>query len=242
LSDTQSGSPAAGWYPDPAGSGRTRWWDGSRWTENFSAASATAAPAAPAASAVTPSAPSPDDFWAGRSAATPYSNAAPYSGAPESLAAPAGTSPYTPWIWALALLPLVNTVVSIIQLPSIGAAIESATRSASSPPPAAPMVDLTSALLSLVLFGAAMLFTVLDWRALNRASVPRPFHWAWGFFMIVGAPVYMIGRSVVVRLRTGSGLAPMFINLALILVNVAIGITILVITFTTVIQNTPFPQ
>lgn len=27
------GAPPAGWYPDPAGQTRERWWDGSRWTE-----------------------------------------------------------------------------------------------------------------------------------------------------------------------------------------------------------------
>lgn len=35
--------PVAGWYPDPAGSGRSRWWDGSAWTDSFQEA----APAAP---------------------------------------------------------------------------------------------------------------------------------------------------------------------------------------------------
>lgn len=38
-SETPSGagapSVAAGWYPDPAGSPRSRWWDGTQWTEHF---------------------------------------------------------------------------------------------------------------------------------------------------------------------------------------------------------------
>jgi hypothetical protein len=247
MSDTGSGLPAAGWYPDPAGSPRTRWWDGARWTESFSAPATTPPAETPStpwsveSTAVASAAPSSSAPYAGFAATTPYASAAPYSGAPESLAAPAGTRPYTPWIWALALLPLVNTVSTMLRWSSIDSTIDAATESALSPgaaPPAA--LDLASYAISFLVFAAAMLFVVFDWRALDKAGVPRPFHWAWGFFMIIGAPVYMIGRSIVVRRRTGSGLAPMFVNLALIALNFALAMVIAVMTFSRVMDTVAY--
>lgn len=38
-------APAAGWYPDPAGSGGQRWWDGSTWGEQVQPAGQPAQPA-----------------------------------------------------------------------------------------------------------------------------------------------------------------------------------------------------
>jgi hypothetical protein len=53
-------APTAGWYPDPQGGTRLRWWDGSDWTDSYrvrpteyevAARGAVAAPAAPGATA-----------------------------------------------------------------------------------------------------------------------------------------------------------------------------------------------
>ncbi|MDF9749040.1 DUF2510 domain-containing protein [Arthrobacter sp. ES3-54] len=41
----KASAPGPGWYPDPAGSGRLQWWNGSAWTGQFSAPQFPAAPA-----------------------------------------------------------------------------------------------------------------------------------------------------------------------------------------------------
>jgi peptidoglycan/LPS O-acetylase OafA/YrhL len=58
---TSSQQTPAGWYPDPSGSGRQRYWDGNQWTDNYSPA------AAPAAAQ--PAGPLPSLWW-GAPAAT----------------------------------------------------------------------------------------------------------------------------------------------------------------------------
>ncbi|MGX5680063.1 DUF2510 domain-containing protein [Schumannella luteola] len=187
---TETPLPAAGWYPDPAGSGRSRWWDGTRWTDNVQ---------------------------------VPYSAAV--GGAAPDLRAPDATSPHTFWIWAMVGL------IGLLILPSF--LVDYSTASVTPDqvlsgdyPPVTPGELAQTALGWL---GAALfvLFGVLDYRALSARGVPKPFHWAWGFFSLLTPLVYIIGRSVVVKRRTGSGLSPIWVAVALTLLSWAVTIVLL---------------
>ena len=228
MTDDNSTTPAAGWYPDPAGSPRTRWWDGTRWTENYSAPAAQTA----ATAWSTPTGQASNGVDGAPSA---YPAMQPYGAAP-ALKAPEGTSPSTPFIWLLAVLPIVTLALSVVQLATIDSLVESALAdSGSSYTP----LDITNYGVSLLIAAATVILAFFDARTLAARGVPRPFHWAWSFFALLGAPVYMIGRSVVVRRRVGSGLAPMFVNLSLILVGFIIGIVAAVIVTTRIFESIP---
>lgn len=70
-----------------------------------------------------------------------------------------------------------------------------------------------------LVYGLCALFAFLDRAALIERGVPRPFHWAWTF---LSAPVYVIGRSVIVHRRTGRGIAPMWAAIALYVVSLIV--------------------
>jgi hypothetical protein len=75
--------------------------------------------------------------------------------------------------------------------------------------------------LSWLLVGVSILFAGLDWRELKARGVPQPFHWAYAFFALAGAGVfvYLIGRTVVLRRRTGNGGgAPLWVVIAIYVV------------------------
>lgn len=189
-------APAPGWYPD--NTGVLRWWNGVQWTD------ATAPPPAPVP---TPSA--------------PYASAEPAK-------VPAGTPVYTRWIWWIVLLPMVTVIPLagyLIDMSARMSAIFDQIADAAEGAVVDPSVmrDLTQQQLALilnpwylavVLTGLALSavviwFSYLDFRDLTALGYERPFHWAWAF---LSPPlVYVIGRSVVVRRRSGRGLAPMWV-------------------------------
>jgi hypothetical protein len=258
MTDSNSPLPPAGWYPDPAGSNRTRWWNGFGWSDTYGEPAPTAAPAPftppePAAApgygaapvygaAPTYSAAPTDGTAAGYGTAPAYGNAPAYASGPANGSgeqkAPAGTSPYTPFVWILALLPIVGLIDSAISLASFDRIVEEALDPNA---PAFTPEQLLSGAVSWVVIGLTVLFGILDWRALKKAAVPNPFHWAWIFFSVIGVPVYMIGRSVVVRRRVGSGLAPMVVNLALIVAGFAIGVIAVIAGFSAVLDSGMVP-
>jgi len=167
--------------------------------------------------------PRPDPY----AAPSPYSREQPAS----TLKAPDGTDPYTLWIWLILALPVVQALpIFFMDWSSvIDASLADPTGFG------AYSVLFSPAYLVLIAFGwigtgLMFWFAYLDWRELQRRGVPQPFHWAWIFLTLaVSYAVYTIGRSVVVKRRTGRGIAPMWITIATIVAGFAVGIWITVV-------------
>lgn len=163
---TYSNTPTtpAGWYPDPAGSPRQRWWDGTQWTENFH-----------------------DPLAAAQV---------------NVLKAPEGAPVYTSFAWVMVALMFVS-ILSIFLMDWEDYLAKSLD------PQTAPFAILTPSYLFIVALGwliyaGSIVLAFLDHRTLTRAGVPQPFHWA---FTFISSAVYLIGRGVVMRRRTGHGFA-----------------------------------
>jgi len=204
---TNTGIPSTppGWYPDPSGSPRSRWWNGTQWTETY--ADATGAPSYEAV------------------------------GAGQPLRAPEGTSPYTPFVWALAFLPAITLVFDLIYyfvLGGLAADLESAQTGAES---GFAAIDLVRGVVTWIVIALTVVLALLDYRALRESGLPKPFHWAWSFFILISAPVYLIGRSVIVRRRTGTGLNPMFVNLGILVVSFILSVIVVVIITSSVFDS-----
>lgn len=227
---TGTPSTPAGWYADPAGSDRLRWWDGTRWTDHLTDAPPAAAPAsapspapaepaaapvsghvapeAPAASATVPptygqQAPGQQD------AQQPYAQQ-PYAQQPYAQGAYAQqpySAPTPPPKVPASTQPFTWAIWVLAALPVVYVllALNMDYRGALEMSPRGPRTDalVASALSSLVQFlvwGGSVALAFVDWRDLTRRGIAKPFHWAWAFIPVVGG-VYLIGRSIIVRRR-----------------------------------------
>ena len=232
MSDQQQPTAPAGWHPDPAGTPRLRWWDGMQWTEHFTDLQ----PTAPAVGAsYVPGTPFVTGAAYTATPAATFSGAAsaPYTLAGQPLVAPAGVPIYTGFVWAIVAVQVLTPILSVAILLSAGSDAVSLMANAS--------LILVVNLLGIVAYGGSVWLAYLDHRTLVNAGVPNPFHWAWIFFAVIGAPVYMIGRSVVVRRRVGSGLAPMIVNLALVVASFVLGIVAAVLAVGSVFDSGLIP-
>jgi hypothetical protein len=197
-----AGNPQPGWYPDVSHPNQVRWWDGAQWTTHVHDAS-------------------------GNVTATAYTPAV-------RLVAPEGTVVNTVWVWILACLPVL-TLIGPIQLNVgdyirriIASTYDSATGYGD---PSAMMAAIYSpgyaiaVGLSFLLFAVSVVLSYFDWRQLRRAGVPSPFHWAWSF---LSNGVYMIGRSVVVKRRSGGGLTPLWLWIVVIVITTIVVFIIVI--------------
>jgi hypothetical protein len=189
--------PAPGWYPDPAGTSRRRWWDGRAWTDYFA-----------------------DGGWDGVIAQPPL---------------PAGARVNTVWIWLYVFLPVLSIALSLV-LDQAGAArraAEVATRS-DGVVVVQSGVQLGAQGIGLLLYGVGVLLAALDWRALARVGVVRPFHWAFAF---IPAPVYIIGRTVVLRRRVRRGMAPLWAWIAVTLASIVVTVVLITMIMSAILPG-----
>ncbi len=187
---TAGSIPAAppGWYPDPAGTGRLRWWDGSAWTDQFS----------------TPPQQGP---YAGHYAASPYA-AGPYVNVPAAVQRPfiSRDAPvYNPLIWAITLLPLVPTLLLLFWNPEL----RFITVGRQQTPTLDPFSIFSPAYFMLLFSGflayaASVLLAYFDSERLKRIGVVRPFHWAWSFLSSGGIRHRPLGDHLEGRPRAGA--------------------------------------
>ena len=212
-----------------------------------------AIPAPPAPSAPFASAPPAAYPVTPPSAAPAYSSAPAYPGTP----APAGYGGYpaapsvgaqpvlrrdiptnTVWVWLVVFLPLVG-VLSLFLFDWSSYIRESFYAGLYGEPGAMgtdAIVSTVATLASVVLGALVVLFSFLDWRQLRARGVEKPFHWAWSFLVLVigSGLVYVIGRGVVLRRRTGSGLAPVWASIVVTVVSIVIAAIWFVIILTQV--------
>lgn len=159
-------------------------------------------------------------YWDGNDWTPTTARAQPTAYAPAPLKAPDGIDGNTVWIWLVVLVPVVTSLLPLVVPWESIIGVDALTRSSLSHDPTAalraslaPYQSPALWILTLagwVVFAATVVFSYRDHRELLRRGIPSPFHWAWAFL----SPVYAIGRSIIVKRRTGRGLAPMWVAIA----------------------------
>lgn len=159
-----------------------------------------------------------------------------YDPTPQPLRAPEGTNTNTLWMW---LLCIGGPVASMAMIIFEGFWLSSFANVDFTDPSSAASFVYSPTYFLLIASGwiVAGLLVVVGWldrRVLLAAGVPNPFHWAWSF---LGSIVYVIGRSVVVKRRTGQGLAPLWVFVALEGATFVLGFVVIAIALSAIFQS-----
>lgn len=217
VMSTSGGNPVAppGWYTDPAGTGRFRWWDGTAWTDQFS----------------TPQVPSQyGGPYAGPSGYASYVPQRPLIGS--------GKPVYNPLIWTITLLPLLTMAILLFWNPSFRVIYIGSQQT----PSVDPSSIFTPVYFLLVFSGfltyaATVLLAYFDSERLKRDGVVRPFHWAWSF---LSGAVYVIGRSVIVaKVAPGRGLAPIWVLIGVVCLSFVVTTVKMSALMSAVVESIP---
>jgi hypothetical protein len=153
----------------------------------------------------------------------PGTAASPYQTVAERPALPEGTRTDSAWIWVLAFLPLLGLIS--LPLSTIGMGdYFAATLSGDYQAMITSMFGvwyLVTILLGLFIYAGSVVAAYLDFAHLRRIGVVRPFHWAWTFLY---ALIYQIGRTVILRKVSRTGLPVLWVAVAVYVVAIIVAI------------------
>ncbi|ARC55649.1 Cytadherence high molecular weight protein 3 [Frondihabitans sp. 762G35] len=143
--------------------------------------------------------------------------------------APEGAKTNTWQIIVILVLPIVSLILSAVSVTALIPTFTSylaeiqRTNGQGVPRISYPPIYYVTSVLSFVLYFVSVLLAFLDWRALGRVGIARPFFWAWAF---LGWIVYAIGRAVVVHRRSGKGLWPIWVAIGIVALGLIINIAL----------------
>jgi hypothetical protein len=121
---------------------------------------------------------------------------------------PSGTSAFsmahssTVPVWIMALLPLLQLVIVLLLVTSIGPN---------------PSMELVMPTILVVLYVTTLALAFADYRLLRGNGVTKPAHWAWA---LLTAPIYLFVRAMVLTRTTGRGFGPVLVWFALTMLGI----------------------
>ncbi len=157
-----------------------------------------------------------------------------YSGVPARNTVSASTPVGNVFIWIIVLLPLIPLVLTF------GVDFRGMMQQAIDNPTNPLALYSSTGYLALLVSGWAILAATVvlaffDARRLRATGFDRPFPWGWAFLSYV----YIIGRAVVVRRRSGRGLAPLFVWIGIYAVSIIVSISELSTAISSLVHTVP---